>query len=227
MYIFLQLLFLLAMSLQAQEVIKENIAQAHAGDWLVMSFNKNFSFYKVLDNNGYVLHLEETCIAVPTFRRMGLSWKDWASKGYPGGASKMIYRIDIPKGLIQSSSNQDFCTPSTHGNAFLSTLINLRFKKVPETEKKRVGLPLFNSGPTDTRPIWQPKLVYNGHEIKNAAFDAFKARWPNDHSDLSGKLIEIYLPQEGQLYPSYFPYFMQVSGMIGKAKMHIVDSGRF
>jgi hypothetical protein len=218
MHLFSFLLFMLfAVSLEGREVIKENIAKAGEGDWLAIALDRNFSFYRVLDNNGSILHLEEVCISARTFKRQCISWRDWASRGYPGMAGRNVYRIDVLAGRLTNSTN----------NAFLSTLMNLDLKKIPEMERIRAGRPLFNSGPTDTRAIWQPKLVYNGQQVMNASFDAYKARWPQDHSEMAGKLIEVYLPKEGEPYPSYFPYFMQVFGVIGKAKMHIVDSGRF
>ena len=44
-------------------------------------------------------------------------------------------------------------------------------------------------------------------------------------ADLSNKTIEIYLPRNSQIYPTYFPYWLQVNGVAGKAKIRIIDSG--
>jgi hypothetical protein len=134
-----------------------------------------------------------------------------------------MYRVDIANGSLQILQDNMLLPPK--GNALLSTLINLELKKVQEGERKRVGLVVFGSGPTETRPVWQPKMVYNGQEVKNARFDAYKAKWPNDHTEMAGKWIEIYLPEEGSPFPSYFPYFMQITGLVAKAKLHVVDSG--
>ena len=38
-------------------------------------------------------------------------------------------------------------------------------------------------------------------------------------------MIEVYVPHESNKYPAYFPYWLQISGMVGKAKVRIVDSG--
>lgn len=226
-FFYLLLCFFFAAAIEAKEIIKENITNAIAGDWVVVSFDKNYTFYRVLDNDGKILHLEEACIPASHFRKFSLSWKEWALRGSPGSTSQIVYSIDIPMGRLQSFSKKERAPLyRPQSNAFLSTLINLELRKVPEGERKKAGRPIFGSGPVDTRSIWQPKLVFDGRQVNGAAFDAYKARWPHDGTDLSGKMIEIYLPQEGQLYPSYFPYFMQVTGMIGKAKVHIVDSGR-
>jgi hypothetical protein len=41
----------------------------------------------------------------------------------------------------------------------------------------------------------------------------------------SGKSIEVYVPHENNKYPSYFPYWLQISGLISNAKVRIIDSG--
>ncbi len=80
------------------------------------------------------------------------------------------------------------------------------------------------SGP-DMRPVWQPRLIIEGKPDDGVAFDAWRADWPRDGSDLSNKTIEIYLPKDNQSYPSYFPYWLQINGTAGKAKIRIIDSG--
>lgn len=221
------LVTLFALNLNSQEVLKENISKAAKGDWLALSFDKNFTYFRVLKNDGETIDLEEASILSKTFHCQGLSFALWAERNFPGRASHVVYRIDIKSGRflnISSRTDQDSFSVR-EGNAFLTTLLNLNLRKVPENQRSRCGPPVFGGGPVDTRKIWQPRLVFQGEVVKGAAFDAYTARWPQDGSDLSGKFVEIYLPAEGQKYPSYFPYYMQISGVIGKAKLHIVDSG--
>jgi hypothetical protein len=67
----------------------------------------------------------------------------------------------------------------------------------------------------------------DGNNIPAVPFEAWQTHWPKDGTDLSGKSIEVYVPQENDKYPSYFPYWLQISGMVGNAKVRIVDSGSY
>lgn len=221
------LMTLLAFSLNSGEILKENISRAAKGDWLALSFDKNYTYFKVQKRESETLDLEEVSIACKSFSCQKITFAEWAERGFPAKASHTVYKIDLKSGrFLQIASKTDRSSLSVNqGNAFLTTLLNLNLHKVPENQRRRVGPPQFGSGPDDTRKIWQPRLIFLGKVIQGAHFDAYTAIWPHDGSDLSGKSVEIYLPHEGQKYPSYFPYYMEVSGMIGKAKLHIVDSG--
>lgn len=221
------LLTLFAISAYSGEILKENISKAARGDWLALSFDKNYTYFRVQSKADDTVDLEEVSISCKNFSCQKLSFAEWAKRGFPSKASHVVYKIDLKSGrFLQIASRTDHSSLSVNqGNAFLTTLLNLNLKKVPENQRRRVGPPVFGSGPVDTRKIWQPRLVFEGKIVQGVNFDAFTAFWPHDGSDLSGKSVEIYLPQEGQNYPSYFPYYMEVSGMIGKAKLHIVDSG--
>jgi hypothetical protein len=100
---------------------------------------------------------------------------------------------------------------------FLTTLLNLRLQKIDEADRKKIG--------NSRSALWQPRMVVNGQIIPGVIFDAWRTQWPNDGSDLAGKAIEVYTPQENEIYPSYFPYWLQISGNIAKAKIRIIDSG--
>lgn len=82
-------------------------------------------------------------------------------------------------------------------------------------------------GARDTRRYWAPKMVYEGEVVFDLKFEAWKTRWPRDCTEMSGKTITAYLPEEGQRkYPAYFPYWLEIQGMLGKAKVRIIDSGK-
>lgn len=105
-------------------------------------------------------------------------------------------------------------------NNILSKLLNLNLKPIPYSQRKKIG-----GRPTTASNLWQPPIVVDGRKIEGVAFDAWRTYWPKDGSDLSGKMIEVYVPEENDKYPAYFPYWLQVSGFIGKAKIRIIDSG--
>jgi hypothetical protein len=207
--------------------LKDNLKFAKPGDYLVTMQNKNYSLLLVRSVEAGQISVEE--ITVPAVRlpsKPGFSWKRWIQEGAPKNSSWLLYKIKLPEGTMQQAysytRNEWVVVPQTQN--FLSTLLNLKMQRIPQEERKRVGLKHSNDRPDD-RPLWEPKLVFEGKTVPGVAFCAWRARWPKDGSGLSGKVIEAYLPKEEGSYPAYFPYWMEVIGMVGKAKVRIVDAG--
>lgn len=42
---------------------------------------------------------------------------------------------------------------------------------------------------------------------------------------MSNKLIDLYLPKAGSPGLSYFPYWLQIGGAVGKVQVRVIDSG--
>lgn len=211
--------------LQAQELIlRNNLQEAVPGDFIVVSANKTQTLMLIRSLQNQTLTIEE--IAVPENKRPSqLSWKEWVRQNAPGNTSWVMYDVDLRSGKMiryfSFTKNNWYEIPDADN--FLSKLLNLRLSKIPENGRKKVGPKPF-SGP-DWRPLWQPRMIVDGQPLKDVPFDAWRTKWPQDGSDLSGKTIEVYLPRESQRYPSYFPYWLQINGAIGKAKIRIIDSG--
>jgi hypothetical protein len=205
--------------------LKDNLQQAHPGDYIVVSSNKTDTLMHIHDKQGNLLIIEE--IAVPENKRNAqeLGWKEWVQQNAPGHTSWVMYEIDLQTGQMlryySFSKNGWFEIPEADN--FLSKLLNLHLTKLSDKARKKIG-PRTGSGP-DLRPLWQPRMITEGRVIKNIPFEAWHTQWPKDGSELSGKTIELYLPRDSQRYPSYFPYWLQISGAVGKAKVRIIDSG--
>lgn len=205
---------------------RENLARAKPGDFLVTMQNKNLTVLLIRSKTGGELSIEE--ITIPACRIQGkqFSWRNWVKEGAPGNTSWLMYTLDLSTGaMVRSFSftrNEWVNIPQTQN--FLSTLLNLQFKPVADRDRKRAGVTPSGDA-RDRRTFWQPKLILDGSAVDGVTFDAWKTRWPKDGSDLAGKIIEVYVPQENDRYPSYFPYWLQVSGIVGNAKVRIVDSG--
>lgn len=212
-------------SLQAEELIlRNNLQRARPGDYIVTSANKTQTILLIYAKHHAILTIEE--IAVPEGKRSpNVSWKEWVSQGAPGNTSWVRFDIDLQTGQMMRyysfTKKNWFEIPDTDN--FLSKLLNLKFTQIPDNARKRVG-PKPRSGP-EMRPLWQPRMIVEGQAIQGVMFDAWRTRWPRDASDLSGKAIEVYLPRDSQRYPAYFPYWLQINGAIGKAKIRIIDSG--
>jgi len=221
------LFFLLwGVSLAAETfTLREGLAKAQVGDYIVTAQGKNLTLLHISQLQGTLLTLEE--ITAPSSRvPQPQQWKEWIQQNAPGNTSWVVYTLDLRDGQMASvfsyTRNSRFQIPDADN--FLSHLLNLQLEKVPEERMRRVGRSQ-NYGGANWRDIWQPLLVFEGTPLPGVLFYQWSARWRKDGSDLSGKWIDLYLPAQEGPYPSYFPYWLQISGMIGKAKIRIIDSG--
>ncbi|MEI8124171.1 MAG: hypothetical protein WCG42_00265 [Parachlamydiaceae bacterium] len=213
-------------ALQDELLLRENLNKARKGDYLVTAQNKNYTILLVRNKTDELLDFEEITMPMSRSPSSPFSWKQWVENGAVGHTSWIMYTIHLPSGSMQQTfsftRNEWISIPQSQN--FFSTLLNLKLKKVNENERKKVGVPP-SSDSRDRRRLWQPSLVVDGKVINGASFDAWRARWPCDGSELSGKIIEAYIPEENNKYPSYFPYWLQISGIVGNAKVRIIDSG--
>lgn len=223
----LAVLMLLMCGLSADLYLRDNLGKARAGDYIVTYQNKAFTLLHISEKSGNGLTVEEITVPAQVMPKTGkVAWKEWVQGGAPGHTSWVVYDVDLESGKVgryYSYSKNEWMAPADN---FLSTLLNLRLELVPVSERKRVG-PRPNDTFADRRKPWQPRMIVNGQVVEGVNFDEWRTSWPKDNSDLSGRTIEVFLPVEGlsEQYPSYFPYWLQISGMIGKAKIRIIDSG--
>jgi hypothetical protein len=202
--------------------LKDKLHKANPGDFIVTARNKNFTLWHVYDRTPEELLIEEITVPAKNISLNDQSWRDWVGNGAYGNTAWIVYTINLNNGSIQniySYTHQSWMTLA-QGENLLSILLNLPFQLVPERERRKIG------SRHHVRTLWQPPLIVDGQIIPGAPFDSWRTVWPKDGSDLSGKTIEMYLPQDDSIYPAYLPYWLEVSGMVGKAKVRIVDSGK-
>ena len=207
--------------------LRNNLKLARVGDFIVTSQNKTYTVLLIDQVSAQEMALEEITVPTKNIPLSNFSWKNWIEQNAPGHTSWVRYVINTSTGQMKEyfSYTKNGWYTLTEGDNFLSTLLNLKLSKVSVTERKKVG-PRPPPGATDKRPYWQPKLIFEGKVIPGVMFDSWRTFWPKDGSELSGKIIEVFVPQNPGAYPAYFPYWLQVSGIVGKAKVHIIDSGR-
>jgi hypothetical protein len=210
--------------------LKDKMQQAQAGDYIVASINNCYNVLLIRKRLDDYMSIEE--ITAPSGKLRSSSegwkgWKQWVESGAPGHTSWVVYMIHLPSGRMQEYYSY---TLNSWGNVspsdnFLSTLLSLRLSPVPRKEMKKIG-PKPPHGAPDNRRFWQPKVFFEGSPIEEVEFNAWKTQWPADSSEMSRKAILVYLPNENYSYPSYFPYWLQIHGWTGKAKVHMIDSGK-
>lgn len=210
--------------------LKDKLAEAEPGSYIVTEQNKNFTLVHVHDRTDQTITIEEVTIPAARFARQPLPWRQWFEKGGPGHTSWTMSQINLETGRFEetfSFTHQGWINLSD-SDSFLTTLLNLPFHPIPEEKRRRVGLPPGHHK-TDQRPFWSPLLVVNGERVVGVPFTAWRARWPSDGTELSRKTVEIYMPHNGNedfAFPTYFPYWIEVDGKIGCAKIRIIDSGK-
>lgn len=225
-FFFYLCVILLSFGVHADEdvlILRDNLKKAQKGDFIVTFINKNLTLLHIYNKDNDYLMIEEITVAENKKVSQACSWKEWVSEGAPGHSSWIMYDIDLKDGQIRKiySFTKQSWMKTANADNFFSQLLNLRFSKVPDEKRKRVG-----RGPNrESRPLWQPQMIVNGYYVQGVHFDSWKTQWPKDGSDLSGKWIEVYLPQDDDKYPGYFPYWLEISGLVGKARVRIIDSG--
>ena len=222
---FFLFLLLIPLSLFSSDlVLRENIKEAQNGDYVVISHNKSIVLFHILDNQGDRVKVEEISVSKSQIDFKNISWIKWIEDGADGHNAWITYNIDLIDGKVEdcfSVSRQGWVDAIGY-ESFMPTLLGLSFKEVPDNERRRVG----QQYGVDRRSLWQPRLIYNGVQVRDAKFDVWRATWPKDGSDLADKVIEIYLPQDKK-YIGYFPHWLQISNAFGKVYLRVVDSGKF
>lgn len=201
-------------------LLRENLKKAKTGDFLVTMQNKTLTLFRIDKKENNSLFIEEISVPIAKFQNQGCTIRSWYEHGSPNATSRQSYEIDLATGRILNS--YQFYNESWHKkplvNVFLTSLLNLNLTPIPFNERKKIG--------RVSSAIWHPRLKFEGQTIENVPFDAWRAKWPEDKSELSNKTIEIYTPEDSELYPSYLPYWLEISGMMGSAKIRIIDSGK-
>ena len=205
--------------------LREQIQKAKAGDFVVLAQGKNHVLLHINQRNDQEIFFEE--ITIPTASIVRISnWKTWVFQGAEFHTSWILYKINLTNGNLEKaySVTKKSWLDSSNGSWFLPKLLKLNLKLIPEEKRRKAGLAPIGDSP-DFRKVWNPKMFFNGKEIIKVNFHAYKTFWPVDQSELSGKMIEVYLPAETGEFPTYFPYWIQVTGKVGKIAVRVVDSG--
>lgn len=224
--------FCCIVNLDAATFLRDRLQGGRPGDYIVTKIDNTYTVILIKEKTDHQISIEE--ITVPAQRLQDkrfpwVSWRHWVESGATGHTSWLLYTLHCNSGIMREyfSYNQDKWYNMAEVDNFLSTLLNLRFVQIPRDKMKRVGVvPPSEKNGQDSRRIWTPLMVYEGKTVQGVEFEAWRTRWPRDCGELSGKTITVYLPKDEKKYPTYFPYWLEIQGMLGKAKIRIVDSGR-
>ena len=208
----------------------ERLRSAQTGDYIVTAIDNTYTALIIKEKSNEKMSIEEITIPlgrIQNNQNTWMGWRKWVESGAPGNTSWVMYTVNSSTGQMTdyfSFTKNARCNVSSIDH-FLSKLLTLKLKRLPKKDTKRVGPPP-PKGSKDARRSWTPQMIYEGKVITDVNFEAWRTEWPQDGGELSGKVITVYVPNDDNRYPSYFPYWLEIQGMIGKAKVRIIDSGR-
>ncbi|MCE5293175.1 MAG: hypothetical protein LLF94_00995 [Chlamydiales bacterium] len=212
-------LLLLPLQLLAFD-LKQDVKSAVTGDYIVYAYKNSLVLFRIRDNVDSILTVEE--ISAPNTSH-ATNWQEWITKNAPGHTSWTISRINTATGKVESifSVDERRFLNANPAFQFLPTLFQLTLMPIDKEDRKLMG-PQPQAGEVDMRRLWLPKIVFEQKQI-TPPITPYRVRWPKDESELAGKPIDLYFAQKPAI--TYLPYWIEVFGGFGKAKISALDSG--
>lgn len=220
---FFVLVLLFIQSVCSAELLKEKLTSAKAGDYFVFSYHKHATLLLIREISEEDLVIEEITGPLQILNQYRGEWQKWLEAGATLHTSWTISDINLKTGDLKwvfSVPTHEFIS-SIQDFSFLPKLLTLPLQNVNQDARKRIG-PEPMPGEIDMRKLWLPKIWYKG-ELVTPTIEVKEVNWPHDTSALSGKHIDLYIPQSNAL--TYFPYWIEIRGNIGKFRIGVEDSG--
>lgn len=199
---------------------------AKAGDFLVTAQSKTMTLFHIFEVQDSIVIIEEISAPIHLKSQIKGNWQDWINQDAEGHTSWIMYELNLNSRKIEDiySFSQKSWQQVYDQEQIFPTLINLKFSLIDQKNRRKAG-PAPLPEMRDDRAIWQPPIVSNGEKIPGIICDAYQAYWPQDGSELDGKKIEIFLAQNNEKVPAYFPFWLQVSNSFSQVKLRVIDSG--
>ena len=225
--------FFLSLSLFISQLfattLLDKFKNSHEGDFAVFEQQKQITLFRIAKKTDQEMVVEEvTATAQPA----DSNWQEWLTDGAVTHTSWTLSRFNLSTGAIESiysyGTNEwiqaDGAKEATF--TFLPTLFTLPLVSVADKDRKRIGPPP-EAGDQERRKLWVPKVIFQG-KIETLPFHVFRVEWPKDVTELSGKTIYLYLPEDSKNSDclDYFPYWVEVIGKVSKVKLRVIDSGK-
>ncbi len=218
LYNYLILLCLLFMQPLFGFQLKERLDRAQPGDFIVYAYKSSFTLLRVSTITNETMTFEEIAAALTEKPTNWKVWLEGGAKGHTSWTITVVNRKDFTN--IQTTSKDDAALYKQ--TLILPKLFTLELTPIADSERKKRG-PEPLTGEIDHRSIWSPKIIFNDKEVQ-APVSGYILVWPKDESELSGRRIEMYVPDDHAL--TYFPYWIEVLSGPLKFKVFAIDSGK-
>ena len=203
----------------SQKPVLHHFAKAKPGDFIVWEASKMITLIAVRSINPSSILLEE--ISAPVSVKPA-SWAEWVKTRAPGHTSWSMMEINLehPEVIEAFSFTKSAWIATSTNDHFLTTLLHLSFAPLPDEKLRRIG-PAPLDGERDQRKIWAPPFFIEGKQLY-PPFDAFETTWPQDHSELSGKTLQLYFDRNAL---SPFPWWIHLETEHIHFTVRAIDSG--
>jgi len=217
------ILLFISCSLCAQTV-KDRFSKSVPGDFVVFVHDKYMTLLRIDECKNDVLVIEEITAPSSALKLIGGKWQKWLSDNAPENTSWTMTKISLKTcsvAYIYSFTNNKLY-PQESAISFLPTLLAQTLVPISPESRKLSG-PQPQEGEVDFRKAWNPKIIFDG-KIVDGTVGAYSIVWPKDDTELSGKNVDLYFPENAGL--TYFPYWVELHGKFTKVKFFVVDSGK-
>ena len=201
--------------------LKDKLSQAEEGAYIVTEQRGLISLLHLHTKKEGEMVFEE--ISVPNHLIPSMGWKEWVRKGAPGHTSWTLYTIDTKTTSLTQcySKSRKAWLPTNEVSSFFVPMIHLTLHPLSETDRLKRGAS-SNPGAVQSR-LWGPPQVIDGKRIPAPEYTVYTAKWPTDHTPLSGKMIVVYFDNKRPNFP--FPYWVQIREGAAKFRLRAIDSG--
>jgi len=158
----LLLCFVSSIAFGSELRLKDKLAEALPGSYVVTEQNKNFTLVYIHARDTSFITIEEVSIPAARYMRNPLPWKEWFECGAPGHTSWTMSLINLETGRIEEtfSFTHRGWVDLSDSDPFFTTLLNLRFHSVPDEKRRRIGT-APGQHKRDYRPMWNPLVIVN------------------------------------------------------------------
>ncbi|MBF5050846.1 hypothetical protein CLAVI_000465 [Candidatus Clavichlamydia salmonicola] len=219
--IFFSFLSIISLNLNSSEItvtpsffnLKKNILKSAHGSYIVLSHKSHALILLCSIGADQRFFLEEFIVALNSSYYDSLSWNEVIQMGVPHHISYTLSEFDL---ITEKKNNINFSELTPFEDSLINTLLEIKFKPIPENERKKVQTKTF------LKKNWQPRYIENGHLIESTLSQAFRSLKENNHHDKAKPSIEIYLPSNNS---TFFPIFIEIIKDGRHIKIRALDSG--
>jgi hypothetical protein len=204
--------------------LRDRVAQAKAGDYIVTVQENNFSILVLRSVSPTEASFEEITVPENHFANALPNWKTWVASRAPGNTSWIRYEIDLTQTKLKKAISLPtrYALIASEETLLLPKLLALPLNSTPTAERRRIG-PKPAAGESDRRALWLPAITVDTKQQPSPQVEALRTTWPKDDSKLAGIPIELYFDAARPTFP--FPYWIELKSPHYNFKVRTIDSG--